>query len=77
MLWRSFAAISPAAADIDQPSDEAIIERQGFPNGIGRFKRSSAKAASFNHVIDSETNVISGTLNTDGQVFAFPDRILG
>lgn len=68
------AGISHAGSvtNIDQSTNKAIINWQGFSIGVSEtvnFNQPSSSAVTLNRVIGNETSVISGALNANGQVF--------
>jgi len=68
------AAISQAgnATNINQSSNKAIINWQGFSVGANEsvnFHQPGASSVTLNRVIGNESSVINGALNANGQVF--------
>ncbi|MBN8968875.1 MAG: filamentous hemagglutinin N-terminal domain-containing protein [Rhizobiales bacterium] len=68
------AAISQAgtATNINQPTNKAIINWQGFSVGANEsvnFYQPGASSVTLNRVIGNETSVINGAINANGQVF--------
>ncbi|WP_316168154.1 MULTISPECIES: beta strand repeat-containing protein [unclassified Bradyrhizobium] len=68
------AGISQAGSttNINQSSNKAIINWQGFSIGTGEtvnFNQPGSSSVTLNRVIGNETSVISGALNANGQVF--------
>lgn len=71
---------SGATTNINQSSNKAVINWQGF--GIGKnevvnFNQPNANAVTLNRVLGSEKSVINGALNANGQVFLLnPNGVL-
>lgn len=63
---------SGSTTNINQSTNKAIINWQGFSIGTGEtvnFNQPGSSSVTLNRVIGNETSVISGALNANGQVF--------
>ncbi|WP_316198872.1 MULTISPECIES: beta strand repeat-containing protein [unclassified Bradyrhizobium] len=63
---------SGSTTNINQSTNKAIINWQGFSIGAGEtvnFNQPGSSSVTLNRVIGNETSVISGALNANGQVF--------